>query len=74
MKGRTSLYVISLLFASCDKTTAHKLNWKYGLAEKERDADSGYPETDHYSKDDHDWAKDFVDPASGRTKFAYEVA
>ena len=75
MKGRTSLYVISMLFASCDKSTteAHKLNWSYGKFEKERDAESEYPEADTYGKDVHDWAKDFVDPSTGRTRTPYEV-
>lgn len=74
MKGRrTSLFVVSMLLASTNEANATKLNQPYGKADQERDAESGYPEVDKYGKDIHDWAKDFVDAKTGRTKTPYEV-
>lgn len=74
MKGRTSLYVLSLLFASSKDANATKLAWKYGQFEKERDAEAAYPEQDKLGKDMHDYVKMFIDPKNGRTKTPYEVS
>ena len=51
-----------------------KLGWSYGPDAAERDAESGYPSVDKFSKDDHDFAKSFIDPTSGRTKTPFEVS
>ena len=74
MRCRTSLFVLSMLFAnSADDAKAIKLGQPYGQAQRERDAESGYPEVDKYSKDDHEWAQSYVDAKTGRTKTPYEV-
>jgi len=45
-----------------------------GAAQHDRDAESGYPEVDKFSGDDHDWAQSFVDSKTGRTKTPFEVS
>ena len=74
MRFRTSLYVLSMLFAPSEKVNGVKLQQPIGQAQHERDADSGYPEIDNFSKGDHDWAQSFVDEKTGRTKTPHEVS
>ena len=43
------------------------------MSQKERDTESAYPEK-AMGKDMHDWAKQFVDPATGSTLTPYVVS
>ena len=73
MRCKTSLFVLSMLFAQSDEASGVKLGQPIGQAQKERDAESGYPELDKFSKDDHEWAQSYVDAKTGSTKTPFQV-